>query len=223
MEAFPMAGASTAAPSTENDLSAIAGDRVRVVEWPDHTIERFGYDTRSSYVERYWLPILGPSTTWLVRHLAAGLDRCPEGYGCDLPGVATALGIGNRHGRHSPFARALERAARFGLLSPTGQPGVIRVRRSVPPLTGGQLRGLPDELQRAHQELVSAELDADGDRHRRACQLALMLFAVGERPDRARRHLHDLGVSPRAADVALGWAHERHRAAQRAALACAEV
>lgn len=212
-----MARGSTAAPASESDLAAIAGNRVRIVEWPDPTIERLGYDTRSGYVERYWLPILGPSTTWLVRHLAAGLDLHPEGYGCDLPGVATSLGIGNRHGRHSPFARALERAARFGLLALAGPSDVIRVRRSVPPLTVGQLRGLPDDLQRAHHELVTAELDVDGHRHKRACQLALMLFAVGERPDRARRHLHDLGVSPRAADAALGWAHERHRLAERAA------
>ncbi|MFN3216393.1 MAG: hypothetical protein ACE367_07865 [Acidimicrobiales bacterium] len=212
-----MAGASTTAPAAAAEIAAIAGDRVRVVEWPDPTIERLGYDTRSSYVERYWLPILGPSTTWLVRHLAAGLDRNPEGYGCELPGVATSLGIGNRHGRHSPFARALERAARFRLLELAAVPGVIRVRRSVPPLTNGQLRGLPDDLQRTHEELVAAELDADGARHKRACQLALMLFAAGERPDRARRHLHELGVPPRLADAALAWAHSRHRSAERAA------
>ncbi len=107
------------------DLTTLAGERVRVVEWADPTIERLGYDARSSYVERYWLPMLGPSTTWLVRHLAAGLERSPEGYDCDLHDVATSLGIGNRHGRHSPFARALDRAGRFGLLRLAEAPDVL--------------------------------------------------------------------------------------------------
>lgn len=214
-----MPSGSTTTRSPGVDIAGLASGHVTVQAWSDPTIDRLGYDTRSSYVERYWLPILGPSTTWLVRHLAAGLDQNPGGYGCDLPEVATSLGIGNRHGRHSPFARALDRAARFGLLGGSGEQSVIRVRRTVPPLTVHQLKGLPAALQRSHEELLAADLDADGVRHRRACQLALTLFAVGERPDRARRHLHELGVSPRAADAAMGWAHRRHLAAEAAAAA----
>jgi hypothetical protein len=211
---------STASEAPPTEVAALAGNHVRVIDWPDPVIERLGYDTRSSYVERYWLPILGPSTTWLVRHLAAGLENSPEGFGCELPAVAVSLGIGNRHGKHSPFARALDRAARFGLLEIAGPGDVIRVRRTVPPLSFRQLRGLPPTLRRAHEELMSTELDADGNRHKRACQLALALFAVGERPERARRHLHELGVAPRTADAALRWALTRHEIAAQAAISC---
>ena len=35
--------------------------------WPDPLIEALGFDPRSAYVEQYWLGILGPSTTWLLR------------------------------------------------------------------------------------------------------------------------------------------------------------
>jgi hypothetical protein len=34
-------------------------------------VDTLGFDPRSSYVED-WLGILGPSTTWLLRRLAAG-------------------------------------------------------------------------------------------------------------------------------------------------------
>ncbi len=37
--------------------------------WPDGVIDALGHDPRSLYVERFWLGILGPSTTWLLRFL----------------------------------------------------------------------------------------------------------------------------------------------------------
>ena len=33
--------------------------------WPDPVIDAVGHDPRSSYVEHFWLGVLGPSTTWL--------------------------------------------------------------------------------------------------------------------------------------------------------------
>lgn len=57
---------------------------VRVLPWPDVVIDQMGVDPRSPYVERYWLGLLGPSATWLVRRLADGLDAAPEGFELDL-------------------------------------------------------------------------------------------------------------------------------------------
>ena len=56
--------------------------------WPDPVIDALGHDPRSAYVEQYWLGILGPSTTWLLRRLAAGLEASPAGF--DLPLSDTA-------------------------------------------------------------------------------------------------------------------------------------
>jgi hypothetical protein len=39
------------------------GRRIRVIRWVDPTTEEGGYDARSKYVERFWLPVLGPSKT----------------------------------------------------------------------------------------------------------------------------------------------------------------
>src|SRR5438270_4518344 len=60
--------------------------------WPDGVIDALGHDPRSAYVERFWLGILGPSTTWLLRYLANGLDESPEGFDLDLAATAQALG-----------------------------------------------------------------------------------------------------------------------------------
>src|SRR3954447_18606141 len=65
-------------------LSAIESDTITVVPWPDDVIDALGHDPRSNYVETYWLGTLGPSTTWLLRRLVAGLDTEPNGYEMSL-------------------------------------------------------------------------------------------------------------------------------------------
>jgi hypothetical protein len=35
---------------------------LRVEPWPDPVIDEVGHDPRSSYVETFWLPVLGPTT-----------------------------------------------------------------------------------------------------------------------------------------------------------------
>ena len=87
--------------------------------WPDPVIDKLGHDPRSVYVEQFWLSVLGPSTTWLLRQVAAGLDVRPEGFEMDLPATARALGLGNKGGRHSLFMRSLRRCEQFGLAART--------------------------------------------------------------------------------------------------------
>src|SRR4051794_26631584 len=47
--------------------------------WADPVIDAVGHDPRSHYVEEFWLSILGPSTVWLLRRMAAGLEANPGG------------------------------------------------------------------------------------------------------------------------------------------------
>ena len=87
----------------------MTADTLEIRPWPDPVIDSLGHDPRSSYVEQFWLGILGPSTTWLLRHFAAGLEENPAGFEMDLPAVAKQLGLGDKQGRHSPFMRSLAR------------------------------------------------------------------------------------------------------------------
>ena len=82
-------------------------ETLAVVPCPDVVIDEVGWDPRSSYVERFWLGVLGPSATWFVRRLADGLDAEPEGYRLDLSTTAAELGLGMRCGRHGPFMRTI--------------------------------------------------------------------------------------------------------------------
>src|SRR5580693_2607247 len=95
-------------------------DTLLIRPWPDDVIDNLGFDPRSIYVESFWLGILGPSTTWLMRRLASGLERCADGFELPLGDTARSLGLGDRNGRHSPFLRALNRTIQFDLAQATG-------------------------------------------------------------------------------------------------------
>jgi hypothetical protein len=181
-----------------------------VEAWPDPVIDEVGHDVRSLYVERFWLGLLGPSATWLLRRLVSGLDDHPAGYELDLALTATELGLGNRSGRHSPFFRSIERCCRFGAAHQVGD-RTLRVRRKLPPLTRAQLQRLPDALREAHErwtEGPSTSLPVDQLRER-ARGLALSLLELGEDTEATERQLHTWRLHPAIAHEAVAWALER--------------
>src|SRR5436305_129324 len=107
-------------------------DRLTVRPWPDPVIDVVGIDPRSHYVETFWLGVLGPSTTWLLRRLVNGLEASPAGFDLDLTDTARQLGLGDKGGRHSPFVRALTRCVQFDLAQLVDL-GTLAVRRKLPP------------------------------------------------------------------------------------------
>lgn len=130
---------------------------LQVSDWPDPVLDQLGHDPRSGYVERFWLPVLGPSCLFLMRRLAAELERSPEGFSIESANWARELGIGMKGGRHGPFWRAVERACRFGAARRNG-PRLV-VRRRLPPLSSRQVERLPATLREAHEAWAAARLE----------------------------------------------------------------
>ena len=202
-----------------NALSSLPADTLTILPWPDPVIDRLGHDPRSWYVETYWLGILGPSTTWLLRRVAAGFDARPDGFDLPLADTARCLGLGDKGGRHSPFSRALTRCVQFDLAQPQGD-GVLGVRRMLPPLNRRQALRLPESLRAAHESWQEAQLRTPPveEMRRRAGRLALSLLELGEDTEAAERQLMRWRFHPSLATEAVAWARERHRrAAEEAA------
>lgn len=187
----------------------LAQSTVRVVPWPDPVVEELGHDPRSPYVERYWLGVLGPTATWLVRRLADRLDAQPDGFDLDLDSLAAELGVGHRHGRNAPFLRTVDRCARFGILEV--RPRALRVRRRLPPLTNHQLERLPLHLRRAHEDEVGGGDRPVEELRERARGFALSLLDQGWEPERTEAELHTRGLHPALAHEAVTWATAHHR------------
>ena len=191
-----------------------------VEPWSDPVVDELGHDPRSPYVERFWLPVLGPSTVWLLRRLADHLDRQPEGFTLDLVDTARSLGVGMRGGRNSPMLKTIERSCRFGASRMLG-PAALGVRRRLAPLTRAQVERLPDHLQREHTVWVtrprtSSTVEQMKDRAR---SLALSLLELGEGTDAVERQLHRWRFHPAVAHEAVRWALEAHALTEPVAVA----
>ena len=75
----------------------VAHPAAEVRPWHDPVIQQCGFDARHSYVEQFWLPILGPSAVLALRRLADWLDRHPAGVQIDLVEFGSSLGDRHRH------------------------------------------------------------------------------------------------------------------------------
>lgn len=180
-------------PAAGNDPSTT----VMIRAWLDPLVDDTGHDPHSRYVEMFWLGVLGPTATWLIRRLAAGLDQHPDGYELDLALTAKTMGLSYTSGRSSPFSKALQRCTMFGLSHQTSDG--LAVRRRVPAVAHRHLRRMPEPLQAAHSQWFSDEIDVD--EFGRAHRVALALLESGDDPPTIERQLVALGISDAIASV----------------------
>ena len=178
-----------------------------VVPWLDPVVDSVGYDVRSQYVELFWLNVLGPTATWILRRLVLGFDRYPLGYELDLDETASALGLSYTVGTANAFMRSLNRCVLFGVSQPTN--GGLAVRRRVPQVATRHLLRMPAHLRQAHQQWSVPMARISVADLQRACVLAEAVVEAGDDPDDVERQLLALGVTPAAAIEATSLAISR--------------
>lgn len=196
---------------------------IHIKPWPDPVIDTLGYDARSRYVERFWLPTLGPTAVLALRRFADRFDREPDGFRIPVAATSRALGLGEREGASSPLLRTVTRLEQFGLACEAD--GAVCVRRNVPPVSRKHLRRLPDALQAEHSRWEDEMLnDPALDRARnRARRVAFTLLEAGEEAAGVERALEHIGFRPRLASEATRWAVSRQRAVAAQIAGDAEV
>ena len=128
--------------------------QLEVRPWHDPIIETSGFSIGDPYVEMFWLPVLGPTATWLLRRLATGLEHEPKGYIIDMNELARCIGVACTEGRHNPFTRAMQRCIMFGVSHqiPSALNNAIAVRTVLPHISQRHLIRLPEQLQNLHQD-----------------------------------------------------------------------
>jgi hypothetical protein len=174
-----------------------------------------GHHPRSPYVELFWLGVLGPSATWLIRRLAMRLEEEPEGCLVSTAEIAGEIGLGSRQALQAAFDRAFERCCRFGLMQ-RGRHNTLFVRTLLPDLTFRMADRLPPRLRATHDRWRrSQSADPHGaDVPARARHLAMALLACGDEPDSVERQLHSWQFHPAVAFEAARWATEQHSRAR---------
>ena len=135
------------------EQASCAPARLRVEVFPDPVCEALGVDPRHPYFEFCYVPVIGPSSAWLLRRLVAGLARHPQGYELDLAQLSRDIGLGGRLSHNGSLTRSLGRLARFGLARFTDD-HTYQVRTKLPPLTAGQLARLGPVPVSVHRQLL---------------------------------------------------------------------
>lgn len=136
------------------DSTLHLNDTLRVVAWVDPVVDNAGHPVHDPYIEMFWLPVLGPTATWLHRRLVSGLSGGIDSFEVDMADLARSIGVMHTAGRHNPFARALQRCIMFGAAQQVAvQPVLtVAVRRSLPTLPHRHLARLPEQLRTAHHD-----------------------------------------------------------------------
>lgn len=177
-----------------------SAETITLTTWSMSTRGRPIHDARSEYVERCWLPLLGPSTLCFLRFAESALERSSDGAVCDLSDLARAVGLGGRTGDGAPFRRMLLRAVNFRVAR-LERPGHLAIRRYLPELTSRQLERLPPTAIDAHGKLrVGSTPRTPAVEH--ADRLAHALAALGESPSEIERQLRRWRFSPSIAGIA---------------------
>ena len=139
-------------------LGSDRGETLRVGEWRRESVG--GSDVRSAYVERYWLPILGPTSIMLLRCVANTLDAS-GGIAVTLStgALASQIGLGNEPGSIGVLRRCFRRLEQFGFVI-VGTEQEHKFRLVAPCLARRQIVRLPPHLQTLHATEV-ATLNAE--------------------------------------------------------------
>ncbi len=203
--------------------NTVRTETISVRPWEDPVIDCLGFDPRSAYCEKFWLPSLGPTALLLMRRFAACFDEHPAGTELGLPDLARSLGLGSGPGPNAPVGRTIARLVQFDLVHEADKS--FAVRRRLPPINRRHVRRLPVHLQRAHEEWLAAQLAEPplAAERRNSRRLALTLVELGEDLDATERTLGAAGFHPTVCRESADWAWDRHRHARAEALAMAEA
>jgi hypothetical protein len=128
---------------------------LRAHEWTDSTSVVPLFATRSRYVERIWLPALGPTPLLALRILGELIDASESGVAAiETEVLAVSLGLGQGLGENSSLARALRRLERFDLAKRADQTTYF-VRTEVPPISDRDAAQLPTLLKDLNARLLA--------------------------------------------------------------------
>jgi|GEM_PF-943523 len=144
------------ADSTQAQLALKPPTTLVIRPWWDPDLAVAGFDPRSSYVERYWLGVLGPSVVFLLRRLTRGLEEHPAGFQITLADTSRAIGLGGGIGGQAPINRTIDRACMFTTMR-RGSTNELQVRAHLPQLNHRQLSRLPLAVRNSHDQWITQQ------------------------------------------------------------------
>lgn len=116
---------------------------ILVDHWRDPLVETHGHHILDAYVETWWLPVLGPAASWVLRRLRLAID--PEGpVQVDTATLASSIGLGAALGANAPLAKSVHRLLMFGAARRDGDS--LWIRTHLGDVPAAYRRNWPDAL-----------------------------------------------------------------------------
>jgi hypothetical protein len=125
----------------------------RIIDRPEPSPSDVTID--DNYRQRWWLPIIGPTATCILNHLATSDDGTSSWQLTSVPELAFALGLGKGTAKNSPLIRSIDRLTRFGFGAWDVEPGqgcdpCVSLYRTVGLVPQRNIAKWPATLQQAH-------------------------------------------------------------------------
>ncbi|MFN0091578.1 MAG: hypothetical protein ACKVWR_15120 [Acidimicrobiales bacterium] len=130
---------------------------LRLIETADRLAH--GWPIGSSFVEEFWLPVMGPSCVAVLRWIDRRADHLGRATTVDLAELALAIGLGASTSKHSPIVRTLDRLVRFDAAridTIDGAAPVLSVFTHLLAVPARLVARLPYRLQVEHRRAVTA-------------------------------------------------------------------
>ena len=153
-----------------------------LVEHPDARVQRVGFDLTDPYVEHCWGPVLGPTSTLLLRRMPllwAGREPATITHN----ELSKTFGLGCSGGENSKLMRSIGRLVQFRLATWAVPGRSLDVRRQAPGLSPGQVERLPEWSKRLHKRLLDERVNGLIERDENAAKVA----TITARLDRLQR------------------------------------
>ncbi len=195
-----MSSTSTTRSLTEPSLNGTS-KMLAFQPWTDPHFDRWGSEPRSSYVERFWLPVLGPSSIVLARNIATAFDSNNGSYRINSAVQAASVGLAP-----GQLRRVIERLIGFGLAKYC-DPNTVALRTAWPLIGSSAIRQLPKPLYQLHSDwiLLTDTLDLASVQQRECWRLTIAEHGKGTSPVDLDAILRRLGCDQQLRIELVDW------------------
>lgn len=135
---------------------------LNVVPWRQASIARPCPLSDCRYFEQFWLGILGPTATWLARHLSRLVmtepvdSTSPVGTTVDISELGARLGVSAHPLHESVLSRAINRLVMFNLVAPSDtDSSTLVVRTNTPRVSDRLVARMHPSLRDAHWQWMT--------------------------------------------------------------------
>ncbi len=126
---------------------------LKISFWQNGCDKQNAFYYRSTYIEKFWLSILGPSATWILRLLLDEIKTNDPITVMTSNYIASQVGLSDNTSKNSPLCRSIRRLLDFRIAKQIKE-GHLVISKYIPPLSTRQTLKLPSSMLELHKKYL---------------------------------------------------------------------